>query len=113
MNKLEDVRIRFIVGLVLGILWDITPIQAIKSSFISKIFFVLMICLFNILCMISILWDFYDSYLKQVIIGISIGSFFMTTTLLFTWVIGHWELISSTFSILLSIYFLHYFKSII
>ena len=64
----------------------------------------------NILFILPILYNHHEAFVKEYVIGLSIGSFYMATLQLFRWIMGRWELVSSVFSIILSIYFASSFQ---
>ena len=94
----------FIFGFMMAWYIDKIPIQYINANPIREYSVSGIIIFFMIFCLSSIIWNFYTPKVKTLIQGISVGSFLMATIQIFKWVFGEWELISSTFSIIFSLY---------
>ena len=92
-------------GYIMGFLIDIVPIQFINDNFIREFAYASVIVYFIVIAFLSIVYNFYTSKLRYLIIGIWFGTFIACSLQLFLWIFSEWELISSSFSLILSLYF--------
>jgi len=102
----------FFVGVLMGFLLDICPIQFINSKSVFEYSVAFILVLFILLLLTSLKYGFYSPKVRLLNIGIWVGTFIVATFQIFSWLLGSWELISSTYSIILSLYFSALFQLI-
>lgn len=100
----------FFAGMLLAFLIERIPIQLLNESLGLQILFTVYVFLFTVLYVVSIRFNICRDIVRTLIAGISLGSFIMAGFGIVLWIWGKWELVDSTFKIIIALYFTSLFE---